>query len=339
MKKLFTSLFLLCFLIFQASKLQAQTCKKCLIIASYNLENLFDTKDDPKIDDAEFLPGSKKEWNEEKYQKKLKNMSEAISKIGGKNGPDVLGLIEVENRTVLEDLIKQPVFSKRKYAIEHFDSPDVRGIDVALLYDSKVIKHEYSTILPITDPFNAEWKTRDILYTILSSGKDTFHIMVNHWPSRRSGDESVARRALASEVARKKVDEILAKNPLAKIILMGDFNDTPQDESIIKGMKAVGKATDLKDIELFDPMTEASAKSEGTHYYDKEWNMLDHFMLSKGMIAGKGYQFLSAQIFKADFLLETNPKYKGQPLRTYVGNKYLGGYSDHLPIYMVLQKK
>jgi predicted extracellular nuclease len=311
-------------------------------IASYNIENLFDTEDGPN-DDAEFLPQSPKQWNQEKYQKKLEKISEVILKMHPNNiGPDVIGLIEVENEKVVQDLMKTGKLSEGKYEVVHYESADKRGIDVALCFKTtsniKLINSTYYRPYDDTDP---NFFTRDILHvTLLMEKSDTVHFFVNHWPSRRGGEESEEKRILVADLLEKKIDSLRAINIHAKIIVMGDFNDNPSDWSITETLKAKRNKEEVREGHLWNAMADLASQGKGTHKYKNEWNMLDQFMISHSLVHNKkGIRFHEAFIFNPDFIQEKEEKYKGSPLRTFVGNKYLGGYSDHFPILLILSKK
>ena len=297
-----------------------------LKFAFYNIENLFDLKDDPHKNDDDFTPGGKLQWNEERYNKKLSNLAYVIERLGGDNtSPDILGLCEVENVEVLKDLVKQQAIKSRNYQIIHFDSPDERGIDVALLYDPKVFQPHYQNNIRITLP-GSDSTTRDVLLVKGTINNiDTFTVVVNHWPSRRNPEET---RLITARKVRQVIDSTFNNSPQARILLMGDFNDEPTDESLKILMQG-----NEPNKNLFNAMSELKNQGLGTHEYRKNWHMLDQFVYSSSLQNGNWkYVTGSAQVFKPDFLQEGDGPYKGSPYRTYVGNKYLGGYSDHFPI-------
>ena len=343
--KFFLVLFLSFWLGNSCTHSQKLSTKRPLVIAFYNQENLFDTEDDPSIDDAEFLPGSPKKWTPERYQRKLENMSRVISQLGSPAGPDILGLCEVENAKTVQDLANQPVLNG-SYGFVHFDSPDGRGIDVALLYRKDRFRPINQQSRRITDPDAPEFKTRDILVvTGVLVTNDTMSILVNHWPSRRSGNTSVYKRKLAAQTAKSICDSLMKCFAKDYIVVMGDLNDEPDDESVrnVFGAKATQEQTLSEGF--FNAMSPLKEQGKGSHLYKNQWGMLDQIILSYDLLPkhkAKGLAYISgsAAVFKADFLLETDPKYKGNPLRTYVGNdKYLGGYSDHLPVFIHLKLK
>jgi hypothetical protein len=318
---------------------QQYKAKKELVIGWYNVENLFDTIDDPKIDDNEFLPDSELGWNSLRYQKKLANLAEVISQLGSDNGPDLLGMCEVENIRVLRDLVKQDKIKKRHYEIIHFDCADKRGIDVACLYDPKKFKIKTAKLYPIDDPEVDSFPTREILYIEAEAEKQTLHLLFNHWPSRRNPE---ANRLKASKKARAVVDSLLTIDSLAPILLMGDFNDEPFNKSITEILQA--DSLIQAPNQLYNAMaTLKNNKIEGSIRFKNGWNLIDQFIFSQGILApknNKAWKYVpnSAQVFNPPFIRESAGKYKGNPLRTFVGKRYMGGYSDHFPIYMRLVK-
>jgi predicted extracellular nuclease len=311
--------------------------KNKLIIGFYNVENLFDTIRDPQINDEDFTPNGKYQWTSLRYQQKLMRMSEVIRQLGSNDGPDILGLCEVENKQVLEDLCKTSRLNSFRYKIVHHNSPDERGIDVALIYksDKATLLSQKSIHVQLSNPTD---KTRDILLASLAIiGGDTIHAFVCHLPSRRGGqDASNGERVLAAMAGRKVIDSLLAKNKMAKIIVMGDMNDEPNNQSMRKGLMALSATDSAKNGHLYNAMASLALQGNGSYMHNKKWNMLDQMLLSEGLVSGKKgfiYEPVSATIFKPDWLQETNEKYKGSPWRTYAGNKYLGGYSDHFAVF------
>lgn len=325
--------------------------KNTFTIGFYNLENLFDTEDDPEIDDSEFLPSAPNQWDEAKYQKKLQNMAKAINSIGNtNNAPDILGLCEVENKRALEDLIKQSDLKDKNYGIVHYNSPDERGIDVAMLYKKSSFTPFKESSIRINFPESKD-KTRDVLLVSGILGKkDTLHIFVAHFPSRRGGQkESEPKRMFVASQVRERIDSLQKRNPKANVIVMGDLNDEPFNKSIVEVLNAKPYSNNLKPNELFNAMGVMKAEGKGTHaYYNSkekatEWSLLDQIILSPALVDKKNnmqYAPRSATIHKPDFLLQTEPEqFRGQPLRTFAGKKYLAGYSDHLPVYIQVAVK
>jgi hypothetical protein len=318
---------------------------KLLTVGFYNLENLFDTIDDPNTDDAEFLPGGTAQWDTKRYQTKLSHMASVIAQIGDeyiKTGPVVMGFSEVENRGVVQDLINTPPLNTLGYKICHFDSPDKRGVDVALIYQSRFFNYISSKPHKLTIPGKTDFYTRDILEVHGTFEGESFYFLVNHWPSRRGGaSESQYLRNAAADLARSITDSITKADPGAKIIIMGDLNDDPIDESLIKHLKAKAKPEECKTGDLYDPMIAMYKKGMGTLAYKDAWNLFDQIVVSSTLVSkdAKGFHFLNSKIFNRDFLKEKEGQYAGYPNRTYVGGVYMGGYSDHFPVYIFLVKE
>jgi endonuclease/exonuclease/phosphatase family metal-dependent hydrolase len=313
-------------------------------IAFYNQENLFDTIDDPHKNDNEFLPDSKKEWNTQKYQNKLHNMARVIASMNDGKGPDMIGLCEVENDAVLNDLVKQESLQKASYHFAHFESPDERSIDNALLYNSKKLQPVYQVAYPVVFADAPNSKTRDILLVKLQSkNKSSIIVLVCHFPSRLGGQEaSDHKRYTAASKLRQICDSITNASPQQAIVIMGDFNDEPNNKSIDSVLAAKHKPEETKSAnDILNLMYDLKAQGMGSHFYKKEWSMLDQIMISQSMLAKGNVSYVpqSASIYKQDWMLETDEKYKGAPLRTFAGQKYLNGFSDHLPVMMQIKMK
>ena len=308
----------------------------------YNVENLYDAEDDPKIDDQEFLPGSELQWTNERLDAKLMHIAQVIHAVGDQELlPDVIGLGEVENRKVLDFLLTKTDLSSLGYSIAHFDSPDKRGIDVALLYRSSRFKPLKINKYPVIFPGDMDKPTRDILYVKGElPNKKPLHILVNHWPSRSGGQkETEPKRIMAAQTAKRLCDSIAFNERNANILLMGDLNDYPTDKSISETLVAQID-TSTSSSALYNLMGWQKGENVGSHPYKGEWGFLDQIIVSGSIIQGnqgiKTY-FNQAKAFRADFLIEKNEKFNNwQTKRTYGGKKYLGGYSDHLPVYVNL---
>lgn len=305
-------------------------------IMFYNTENLFDTIDDPLKDDKEFLPSGKMNWNAEKYNTKLAHISQVIETAGF---PMLVGMCEVENKAVLNDLVKQPALAAKNYAFVHFDSPDERGIDVALIYQSTKFKVLASKAIPVIFDKEPEDKTRDILYVKGEVNGEVVHVFVNHWPSRTEGAEKTApRRHNAAKALRTVVDSIFATDKNAQIVIMGDLNDHPEDLSLTYWLKAKPSDSKKEDNSLYNLADVFAKQGKGTHKYKGEWGTLDQIIVSKAFFDKKGLYTTTdaAKVAEFDFLLGDDPKGGKWTMRTYAGDKYLGGYSDHLPVYLNL---
>jgi predicted extracellular nuclease len=297
-------------------------------IVCYNVENLFDTQDDPAIDDSDFLPSGALAWDNERYRTKLEQLSEAIH-WSAAGEPALIGLVEVENRRVVEELAATGGLKKANYAVVHHDSPDERGIDVALLVHPEFA--EVAAEEPLAVPLGDD-RTRDVLYVHLRlARKAELHVFVNHWPSRRDGDASVPKRLAAAKVVRDRVNAVLKEDPQARILIMGDLNDTPTDLSIQQGLGAACDAA--AQTALYDLMCMGQPEGHGSYNYQGEWSYLDQFIVSAAMLPLVD----DAKAFWDDRLLFRHPRYGKAPDKTYAGRDYKGGYSDHLPIVLRLK--
>ena len=312
-------------------------------IGFYNLENLFDTIQDPDINDEDFLPDGKLRYNTFIYNDKLSHLSDVISQIGTDITPDgvvLLGVSEVENKSVLVDLVNHKNIKSRNYQIVHYDSPDERGIDVALLYNPKYFKVLESENLFVKLPDrNGETNfTRDILWVKGLLLGEEIHVLVNHWPSRSGGEaKSSPLRELAATIAKNKMDEILAKDKNAKILLLGDLNDDPVNKSVKKIIGAKGNIENVMDGEFYNPWMKMYKNGIGTLAYRDAWNLFDQIIVSSGLLNDeKGFHFYKAKIFKKPFMFNSDGKFKGYPKRAFSYGTYVGGYSDHLPTYVYL---
>jgi len=311
----------------------------------YNVENLFDTENDSLINDEEFLPAGDRFWNKTKYYNKLKNIYKVIIAIGGWNPPAIIGLCEIENYKVLNDLVNNTPLVKFEYQIIHKNSPDRRGIDVGMLYRKDLFEPIFHLAIPIIYPDQPENKTRDILYVKgLANQIDTIHVFVNHWPSRWGGQfESEDRRIFVASVLKSKTDSILSNDSTAKIIIMGDFNDYPVNTSINKTLNAQTDYSNIKNSGLYNLSANLQKQNIGSNKYQGEWGILDQIIVSGSLLNPEEKVSTSINdiyIFNSDFLLEPDEGYFGfRPYRTFSGFTYLGGFSDHLPTYLILNFK
>ena len=327
---------------------QAQDKKfKVQTIAFYNFENLFDTINNANVNDEEYTPTGTQNWTGEKYKKKLANLSRVLNEIGTsdqqKESPVVIGGSEIENRGVLEDLIKQPLLINKDYGIVHYDSPDKRGIDVALLYQKKHFKPTSSVNVPLiiydqTDKTKRIYTRDQLLVTGLLDGEE-MHFIVNHWPSRSGGEQkSSPNREAAGRLNRKIIDSLYNINPNAKIITMGDLNDGPYNKSVKVELGAKAKKEETKERGMYNPMEEMANKGIGTLAYRDAWDLFDQMILSEPLIRKDytSYRFWKAGVYNKPFLTQTTGQYKGYPLRNSNGQV---GFSDHFPVYLYLIKE
>jgi len=313
-----------------------------ITVAFYNVENLFDTVNDPKTRDDDRTPEGRDRWTEDIYAKKVKNTAKVLAEIGRETTnqpPVVIGLCEVENRQVIVDVLNDPLLKPYNYGIVHVDSPDERGIDVALIYQKKHFlpiafeNHE----LRMYDKDGTRDYTRDQLLVYGMLAKEPIYFMVHHWPSRSGGQKrSEPFRINAATLNKKLVDSILHKNPKAKIVNMGDFNDDPVNISLAKVLQATNnKRRVFKNKVLYNPMIEFYAKGIGTACYRDNWNVLDQIHVSGGLLKSKrnNWQFWKAGIYNKPYLINKEGRYKGYPFRSFAGGRFLGGYSDHFAVY------
>ncbi len=305
-------------------------------VVFYNLENLFDTIDSPDTFDEDFTPQGKNAWTAIRYEKKLKDLAKVLAESHGTELPAVIGLCEVENRQVVDDLMRVERLRKGKYKVVHHDSPDARGIDVAFAYraSSMVLLHDEA--ISYGFDFEPETTTRDILYVKTLAGADTLHFFVNHWPSRRGGQEaSEPKRLIPANIIRQRSDSLMRIDPTARIIIMGDFNDYPDNRAMTEVLRCVpGTESGLTNLTYHFHMS-----GKGTYNYKGEWGMLDQFIVSDALRNAKiglAVTDSSAGIFSPDWLLYTDKEGNQSPSRTYGGPNYYGGYSDHLPIVLTL---
>ena len=306
---------------------------KTCTIAFYNIENLFDIENDSLTKDDDFLPMSTKRWTPKRYQNKLLKLGTVISKIGDENtevAPIIVGLAEVENKKALSDLVRSETLIKEAYSYIHFDSADERGIDVALLYKSAVFKVENSEAFSVylQNESGEQDYTRDILLVEGILYNEPISIIVNHWSSRREGTkETEFKRLAASNKVNSIIKTLKNKNPNAKILVMGDFNDNPNNNSV---------TLMEKESQLYNPFKTVWSYDKGSLSYNFRWNLFDQILFSTNFLDANNsaLAFDSADVFNSKILTQSHGKYKGQPFRTYVGKKYKGGYSDHFPVYV-----
>jgi hypothetical protein len=356
--------YFIAFLSFSISPAQS---KKYTIhtVAFYNFENLFDTINDPTTHDDEWTPNGAQHWTKEKYEQKLKNLSRVLSEIGtpeNTNAPTIIGGSEIENRGVLEDLVKQSKLQNLDYGIIHFDSPDKRGIDVALLYQKKYFRPTSYSNIPLyiyknnlaakeekkeEQDYESEIKTENsnriftrdqLLITGFLEGEE-IHIIVNHWPSRSGGEKkSSPFRELAGNLNRRIIDSLQKINPNAKVITMGDLNDGPFNRSVKVALGAKARKSEVPEFGTFNPFEEMANKGMGTIAFRDSWDIFDQIIITESFIKPdfSSFKFWKAGIFNKPFLIATSGQYKGYPLRHSLTEV---GFSDHFPVYIYLIKE
>ena len=342
------SFFTFSFMLIMLSNITAQENKrnfKIHTVAFYNLENLFDTINDVNKND-EASPIMEIRFNRGKiYREKVSNMAEVVSQIGfdvTKRPPSIVGICEVENRMVVEDLISDEKLREYNYGIVHYESPDDRGIDVGLIYNKDVfkVKNSNSHDVFITDNNSSKRRnTRDQLVVSGHLDGELMHFIVNHWPSR-GADET--KRIAAAEVNNFIIDSLRNKYESPKIITMGDFNDDPFDKSIKKILGAKKNINDVKKNDMYNPFeTILVDEGVGSNAYRDKWQLFDQIILSKPFLDKnyKDYQLYKAGVFNKSFLINKKGKFKGYPFRSFSYGTFTGGYSDHLPPYIYLLKE
>ena len=314
--------------------------KQIYSVAFYNVENLFDTIHDPGKNDFEYLPHEWRSWNREKYTSKLTKIAQVLSELSRdvvKEGPLAIGLAEVENFRVLQDLISEPALNS-EYQFVHYEGPDKRGIDCALLYNPNLFVPTSSVLVPST-PFQEDTihKTRGFLVVTGQAAEEELTFIVNHWPSR--GAEAPVRMHAAQQV-KNITDSLYSLNKKAKIIIMGDLNDDPMDESVVKGLGAKKHVKEVKKRGFYNPWWSIlEDKGVGTLMYRAQWNLFDQIIISQPLLKDKkGLHYVDSEVFMRDYLFQQSGKYKGAPLRTFGGKTWLDGYSDHLPTIIYLEK-
>lgn len=348
LSKLLIILYVVCFHFSNATQLISQQSEKQYGVASigfYNVENLFDTIDDPQVSDTEFTPDGSKVWTAEKLEIKLQNIVTVINDLGKSINPDgiaLLGLAEVENRRVLDQLVQHNNLENSDWNVVHYESKDTRGIDVALMYREKYFRVLDSKTFPLV-LYNSKGEkrtTRDILYVKGILVQDTIAVMVNHWPSRRGGEKATQRyRMEGAKICKDVLDSVKSIQPDILTVIMGDLNDDPVSPSVKKVLEAKGKPGKTSRDGYYNPMYNFYKKGHGTNAYRDSWSSFDQIILSGSLLPqhSKGkWQYYKAEIYRKGFLLQGTGRFKGYPFRTFAGDSFLGGYSDHLPVVVHL---
>ena len=324
------------------------------VVGFYNVENLFDTTHDKGKNDYDYLPGGANEWTEDKYAVKLANLAQVIADIRAENGiwHTVLGLAEVENREVLEDLVAQPALVNAKYKIVHYESPDRRGIDVALLYnparmkvvESESIPFDFNSSIKFTT-YNkkeqADFRTRDALMVHGVIDGEHFAFYVCHFPSRR-GDKGADVRARAAEIVYDHSREMERRYPGIKCVVMGDMNDNPQDASLSTYLHGRRKVADVGEEDFFNPFWEMLEAGIGSLYYRGDPNIFDCILVNEPLVHGQGLTIKKqgryyGRVFEKPYMTQQSGQYRGTPFRTFSNGQFIAGYSDHYPTYIVIE--
>lgn len=317
--------------------------KPFMAIAFYNLENFFDTLNDPNKNDDDFTPNGSYAYDGKVFRNKVENLANVVSIIGTDQSADgfaIMGCAEVENEDVLKALVNSPKLKDRHLKIVIFDGPDERSIDCGLIYNPKYFKVLEAKSLTV-DLGEGERPTRDVLYVVGKLNGETVHVFVNHWPSRLGGEAATRpKRKMAAAVSRKVIDSLMAIDPLTKVVVMGDLNDSPTDESITKVLKAKGKLDDVEKGGMYNPWVSFYKKGLGTLAYQDTWGLFDQIIISYGFLnnnSGK-IHYRDAQVVNRNFMIQKEGQYKGYPKRSFIGTTWNNGYSDHFPTVIYLTK-
>ncbi|WP_445204787.1 endonuclease/exonuclease/phosphatase family protein [Tenuifilum sp.] len=307
----------------------------------YNVENLFDPFDDSLTRDDEFTPTGQRYWTWNKMETKINGIYKVIMAVGEFDPPVLVGLCEVENGFVLHKLVNDTPLSKFEYRVVHRESPDPRGIDVALLYRPDRFKVQEREFVPVVFPDDSARKTREILYVSGMLGSDTLHVFVNHWPSKYGGElESESGRFAAASTLKRKIDSIRVFYPQARILVMGDLNDEPESAPVVEGLGASERNDPNCPSGLINIAAILKSRGFGSYKYQGTWGIIDQIIVSQSLLSGKHRLYTTPQkaaVFESDQLLEPDKQYSGnRPFRTFVGYRYHGGFSDHLPVYIDL---
>ena len=338
---------ILAILLLMATALPAAAQKKFATfgVAFYNLENLFDTINNNGKYDLEFSPAGSRKWDGQKFRKKIQKLSYAISQMTTKltpMGPALLGVSEIENKSVLEDLVRQDAIKDRMYQVIHHDSPDRRGVDVALLYNPRFFKLINVTNHTLKIEGLNYFKTRDQMCVVGLLGGERVGVIVNHWPSRRGGTEqSSYLREAAAQLCRQIADSLRNIDPNIGIIVMGDLNDDPQDKSCSMVLGAQKKQEDVEEGYFFNPFWTMLDKGIGSYCYKGNWDLFDQIIVSHSLLSqgGSKLKYLKCEVFNKEFLKQQDGAYRGYPHRTFSGGVFLNGYSDHFPTQVFLIKE
>lgn len=337
--------------LFNVTTFQAQEKKEYKVnaVAFYNVENLFSLEDDEFTVYHDRTVRAEAFYTQEVYEAKLKNLAKVVSQIGRDvtgNTPAIVGFSEIENRKVLEDLVNQEALLASDYGIIHYNSPDRRGIDVALIYQKKLFvptnTQSRELVLYNNNDLTQRVYTRDQLVVSGMLDGDKVHFIVNHWPSRSGGEErSRPNRLKAADLNKRIIDSLHSIDPYAKIISMGDLNDDPTSQSLKKVLKTKSKREDVLIKELYNPMEEMYKKGLGTLAYRDGWNLFDQTIISAGLLSKdySAYQFYKSGIYNPPYLANPRGRYKGYPYRAYADGGFTGGYSDHFPVFALLIKQ
>jgi exonuclease III len=319
--------------------------KSTQTIAFWNVDKLYDIINDPVDNDEDFLPAGPKQWNDEKYKKKITDIAKVIASINEKELPSIIGLAEVENQKVLEDLVASPKLRKAKYGNVLYDGKDPDGLNVAMLFKKDEVEIIDSKLIPVVSTFELKDVIKDILYVKCKIKADNiYHIFINHWPSRSFGDQDELKRISAAISLRREVDNVLNLDNRARIIIMGDFNDEPTNKSLMQMMNAINKRKNLNYRDLYNMMYDShNMTDEGSFFENGKFLMFDQIIVSPEILnkaSGSYLEFGEGKIFIGENISKTDtlPNIKA-PVPTYSGDMYIGGASSHFPVFVILKKE
>ncbi len=346
MKRLFVTLLLV-------SAVAVLMAQKPYMVVFYNIENFFDTINDPETRDDEFTPDGERKWTSVKYAKKLSNVERVLFDIATvqKSYPAVIGLSELENRSILEDIVTTPKLAPANYRIVHYDSPDRRGIDVAFIYRPDIFKLEGSDNIPFTIPTMPNFRSRGFVTMWGIIDGEPFYFLVSHWPSRLGGQQASSHlREAAGRKIRLIKDSVMLANPKTKVVIMGDLNDDAGDKSIVDpdALGAKAKVKETAPTDFFNPYIAVHKSGIGTLGYRDSWNLFDNIIVSGNLLSGDPKQELQllrmngdkfyGYVFSRPYMIQKDGQYRGYPLRTFSGTNFQNGFSDHLPVYVYIGK-
>ncbi|MCW3078080.1 MAG: Endonuclease [Bacteroidetes bacterium] len=345
MKKIILLLLIVASHLSQGQKLHKDKNYYLAAIGFWNVENLYDTLNDQWKNDEDFTPGGTNAWNGPRYRTKIEHLADVISQMATDVTPDglaILGLCEIENKSVVQDLVNSPKLKKRNYKIVHIEGPDARGVDPSFIYNPLYFKVGKTTSYHVTLVTDSARRTRDILVVSGSFAGDPVTVLVNHWPSRRGGElASRPNRNAAAKMAKHISDSITTANPKAKIIIMGDLNDDPTNVCVKEVIGTYGDEKSPVVGKFFNPMEKPFKDGIGTLAWQDSWNLFDQIILNKPWMEGNfdTWQYHNVRIFNKEFLKSDFGNFKGYPFRTYSGGAYTAGYSDHFPVFITIAKE
>lgn len=335
-KLIFFVLFFLVQVVFAIEPTKRYESKRNLTVVFYNVENLFDIINNQGARDGEFTPAGENKWTTERYNKKLNDIAKVLSSVNKNELPEIIGLCEIENRTVLNDLLKTESLKKGKYEVAHFESPDYRGIDCALLFRPDEFRLISKTPVPVSFPDDPEYSTRDILYVKGETlNKEIWHVFVNHWPSRTSGlQQSEKKRITTAQILKAVTDSLQKADSKGNILIMGDMNDEPSNKSLSFVLGAKNPETGI--APLINLMFPLHVEKKGSYNYRGNWNMLDNIIISDDLLDEKGFKCIDRKgyIFRESWMEYKAENGTVSPNRTYGGPNYYGGVSDHFPVFV-----